>query len=114
MKNGKNRRRAAGMGRLIKQYETELNIAAEILEWEIGDIWGIGHQHATRLKARGINTAKHFTSLPGNWVREQMGVVGLRLWHDLRGEASIQWECEPKAKKNICTSRSLGIASLPE
>jgi ribulose-5-phosphate 4-epimerase/fuculose-1-phosphate aldolase len=40
MKNGKNRRRAVSVGRLIRQYERELNIAAEILEWEIGDIWG--------------------------------------------------------------------------
>src|SRR5688500_9694781 len=40
MKNGKNRRRASAVGGLIKQYEKELNIAAEILEWEIGDLWG--------------------------------------------------------------------------
>ncbi|HKY09983.1 MAG TPA: class II aldolase/adducin family protein, partial [Candidatus Binatia bacterium] len=40
MKNGKNRRRAAGVGALIKQYEGELNTAAAILEWEIGDLWG--------------------------------------------------------------------------
>ena len=40
MKNGKNRRRASAVSGLIKQYEKELNIAAEILEWEIGDLWG--------------------------------------------------------------------------
>ena len=40
MKNGKNRRRAAALSGVIKQHEKELNIAAEILEWEIGDLWG--------------------------------------------------------------------------
>jgi ribulose-5-phosphate 4-epimerase/fuculose-1-phosphate aldolase len=40
MKNGKNRRRAAAVGALIKQYEQELNTAAAILDWEIGDLWG--------------------------------------------------------------------------
>jgi len=40
MKNGKNRRRAAALSGVIKQHEKELNIAAGILEWEIGDLWG--------------------------------------------------------------------------
>mgnify|MGYP003579753680 CR=1 FL=1 len=40
MKNGKNRRRAAAEDGLIQQQEDELNIAPEILEWEIGDLWG--------------------------------------------------------------------------
>jgi ribulose-5-phosphate 4-epimerase/fuculose-1-phosphate aldolase len=40
MKNGKNHRQASALRNLIKQNEKELNIAAEILEWEIGDLWG--------------------------------------------------------------------------
>jgi DNA polymerase V len=37
-----------------------------------------------------------------------MSVVGLRMWNELNGVPSIEWEYEPKAKKNICTSRSFG------
>ncbi len=40
MKNGKNQRQASALRNVIKQNEKELNIAAEILEWEIGDLWG--------------------------------------------------------------------------
>jgi hypothetical protein len=40
MKNGNNRRRTTALKATIKQYESELNIGAKILEWEIGDIWG--------------------------------------------------------------------------
>ena len=40
MKNGNNRRRATALKATIKQYESELNIGAKILEWEIGDLWG--------------------------------------------------------------------------
>ncbi len=40
MKNGKNHRQASALRNVIKQNEKELNIAAEILEWEIGDLWG--------------------------------------------------------------------------
>ena len=40
MKNGKNPRQASALTNEIKQNEKELNIAAEILEWEICDLWG--------------------------------------------------------------------------
>jgi 3,4-dihydroxyphthalate decarboxylase len=40
MKNGKHQRQASALRNVIKQNEKELNIAAEILEWEIGDLWG--------------------------------------------------------------------------
>jgi DNA polymerase V len=35
-------------------------------------------------------------------------VVGLRLLKELKGLPCIEWEFAPKAKKNICTSRSFG------
>ncbi|MBS1742074.1 MAG: Y-family DNA polymerase [Bacteroidetes bacterium] len=82
-----------------------------LLATDIADIWGIGSQYATRLHARGITTAKKFTELPPDWVREQMSVTGLRLWNELRGLPAIEWEAEIKPKKNICTSRSLGKLS---
>ena len=48
------------------------------------------------------------TKLPEDFMRTKMTVVGQRLWNELRGIASIEWEYEPPAKKNICTSRSFG------
>ena len=93
-------------------YAANQNLINDMLDFtQVGDVWGIGHQYATRLNARGITNAKKFTELPGDWVREQMSVVGLRLWNELRGIPSMEWEYEPKAKKNICTSRSLGKLS---
>jgi DNA polymerase V len=44
-------------------------------------------------------------------MRANMNVVGSRLWNELRGVPSIAWEYEPKAKKNICTSRAFGKLS---
>ncbi len=75
---------------------------------EVNDIWGVGHQYTLLLKKNGINTARDVTKLPADWMREHMSVVGLRMWNELRGIPSIEWEYEPKAKKNICTSRSFG------
>lgn len=75
---------------------------------DIDDVWGIGRQHALRLRNAGVQTAADFVQLPADWVRSKMSVVGLRLWHELRGDAVLPWEAEAKAKKNICTSRSFG------
>lgn len=75
---------------------------------EVGDIWGIGRQYAALLKSNGFNTAKDVTNIPAEWIRTNLSVVGQRLWKELQGIPCIVWEYEPKAKKNICTSRSFG------
>jgi DNA polymerase V len=81
----------------------------EMLDFtEVGDIWGVGRQYALMLKRNGFHTAKDFININADWIRTNMSVVGLRLWNELRGVPSIEWEFEPKAKQNICTSRSFG------
>jgi DNA polymerase V len=74
----------------------------------IEDIWGIGRQYATLLRQHGFVTAADFTSIPPDWVRSKMSVVGLRLWHELKGTASVSLDNEIVVKKNICKSRSFG------
>lgn len=75
---------------------------------EVGDVWGIGRQYALMLNRSGIKTAMDFTRAPEDFVRSTMSVVGLRLHNELKGIASIAWEFELPAKKNICTGRSFG------
>lgn len=74
----------------------------------VQDIWGIGEQHAGKLRKQGVLTAADFLTLPEQWVRREMAVVGLRTQMELRGIQCIQWEEGPAAKKNICTSHSFG------
>lgn len=76
------------------------------LKWtKIEDVWGIGRQHAKRLKALNVHTAYQFTQLHDAWVRKNMTVVGLKLKHDLMGISSIDFE-EEKPKQNIACTRS--------
>ena len=90
-------------------YAANQELIDEMLAFtEIGDTWGIGHQYALLLKRNGVNTARDFVNINPDWIRTNMSVVGLRLWNELRGTPSIEWEYEPKDKKNICTSRSFG------
>ena len=76
------------------------------LKWTaIDDVWGIGRQHAKRLKAIQINNAYKFTQMDDNWVRKNMTVVGLKLKHDLQGIPTIGFE-DIKPKQNIACTRS--------
>lgn len=76
------------------------------LKWtKIGDVWGIGKQHAKRLIAQGVTNAYQFTLLPDPYVRESMSVVGLRLKHELLGIETIGLE-EMQDKKNIACTRA--------
>jgi DNA polymerase V len=79
-----------------------------ILNTAVGQVWGIGGRLAVKLKNSGVYTAKAFTELPGDWVRNNMSVTGLRLWNELKGNKSLDIEAGIPAKRNICTSRSLG------
>lgn len=76
------------------------------LKWlAIEDVWGIGRQHAKRLRSHNINNAYQFTQLADDWVRKNMSVVGLRLKHDLEGIPTLDLEA-PATKKMIATTRS--------
>lgn len=77
------------------------------LRWlPIEDVWGVGHATAAKLRARNVATAWDFTLLPESWVRKTLGVVGARMWRELRGMPSNEFcEVEP-ARQSLRTSRS--------
>jgi DNA polymerase V len=74
----------------------------------VGEICGIGHQHALFLSRSGFQTAADFLLAPEDWIKKNLSVVGLRLLYELRGVPAIAWEETKPARKNICTSRSFG------
>ncbi len=90
-------------------YAANETLVSEMLEFTaVEDIWGIGRQYALLLRNNGFTTAKDVSNIPPDWIRDKLSVVGLRLLKELKGLPCIEWEFEPKAKKNICTSRSFG------
>ncbi len=74
----------------------------------VEEIWGVGPAHAARLRAAGILTARQLRDADDHWIRSQLTVVGLRLVHELRGQASLGWELSPPPKQEICVSRAFG------
>lgn len=76
------------------------------LKWlPIEDVWGIGRQHAKRLRAMHVNTAYDFTQLHDSWVKKHLSIVGMRLKQDLQGIPRLDLETV-QPKKNIATTRT--------
>ena len=72
----------------------------------IGDIWGIGRRHSRILAECGITTAKHFFNLKEEWIRNRMGINGIRTWLELKGKPSIEFNHQIADRQSIMVSRS--------
>ena len=75
-------------------------------EIEIRDVWGIGKKLSKFLQNNNIYTAGQFVLLDRNWVRKKMGVVGERIYLELKGISCLNLELIPNSKKSCCVSRS--------
>lgn len=75
---------------------------------EVGDVWGIGRQISSQLKAQGVESAQDFIDLPAAVVRGQWGVVLERTWRELHGEPCIEFAEMPAPKQQIACTRSFG------
>lgn len=72
---------------------------------DVGEVWGVGRRSAKALAKAGIRTVADFLAAPEGQVRRLMGVNGLRVLGELRGEVCLQDELVD-TRKGICTSRS--------
>jgi DNA polymerase V len=75
---------------------------------EVGDVWGIGKQFTKKLNRNGVNTALDLINQPDGWIREEMGVGGLKTVRELRGEDCIGFDSIPQPKQTTMVSRSFG------
>lgn len=76
----------------------------------VHDVWGIGPAYSRLLKANSIHTALALREANDKWIRQQMGVVGVRIVWELRGISCLPLERCPAAKKSLRVSRSFGRA----
>ncbi|MFN0274918.1 MAG: Y-family DNA polymerase [Chitinophagales bacterium] len=81
----------------------------EVLSFtEIGNVWGVGAQYEKLLIKNNIRYASDFINLPKQWVKDNMSVVGLRMWYEMQGMSAIKWEFERPRRKGICCERGFG------
>lgn len=84
------------------------NPAAALAELPVSEVWGIGRQSTKKLQAHSITTALHLQQADLNWIRRQMGIVGVRIVQELRGINCLLLELVPPPRKSCCVSRSFG------
>ncbi|MBF9254327.1 Y-family DNA polymerase [Pontibacter sp. 172403-2] len=100
-------KKTAGANHVVLLQNTA-DIAEALQQTEVGAVWGIGRQHAHKLAAFGIYTAKDLSDASDAFVKKHLTVVGLRTVKELRGEPCLQLEEVAANKQHICTSRSFG------
>ncbi len=78
------------------------------LKWtKIEDVWGIGYRMTKKAKLRNINTAFDFIQPQHEvWIKNTMGVTGLRLKAELEGKSVLDLEPVAEQKKSIAITRS--------
>lgn len=90
--------------------DTDDKIIEALHNTEVGDIWGVGHQYAKKLKEFWcIYDALQLRNVSEEFAHTHLGgVVGVRLIRELRGIESKDMEDELVKKKMIATTRMFG------
>jgi DNA polymerase V len=86
----------------------ETEIDTRLSQMRVEDLWGISSGFARRLAAGQVRSALEFKCAPDGWIRQQLGIVGLRLAHELRGISCLPLESVPPRRKQLMHSRAFG------
>lgn len=87
------------------------NTTAHLHDIPIGDVWGIGRRWAKMLIGKGIHSARDLRDADDRWVRQRMGVIGLRTVQELRGISCSTLESIAPDKQVTCCTRTFARAS---
>ncbi|SHH68537.1 DNA polymerase V [Chryseobacterium oranimense] len=89
----------------VYMIDSQKKIEAALKWFPLEDIWGIGRRYYERFKNYGAHTAWDFAQLPEDFLRDEMGILGVRMKKELLGEPQYQMSI-PEPKKNIATTRT--------
>jgi DNA polymerase V len=82
----------------------------------IHEVWGIGGAFGRMLMSRNILTANDFINTSEFFIKDKMGITGLRTRYELKGISAVNLEEVLEPKKEIISSRSFGkyVTSISE
>jgi DNA polymerase V len=88
---------------------------ALLRELPVGELWGVGGAYEQRLQAAGIENVAQLAATPPAWMRQEFGVVGLRLLKEVQGIPCYGLEEAPNGRKHLMVSRSFAqdVRELP-
>jgi len=88
---------------ILKQWP---EIKQGLINTNIEDVWGIGRRLSSLLKNKNINNAYDFVNTERTWIKKKMGIVGEKIYLELRGISCLNLDLIPSDKKSCCVSRS--------
>jgi DNA polymerase V len=77
-------------------------------ETAIEEVWGIGRGFSKILRLNGIQTAWQLREARDGVIKQELGVIGLRIVYELRGLDCLPIQVKSPAKKSLTVSRSFG------
>lgn len=84
------------------------NIKETLINYPVGDIWGIGRSSAVKLSTLGIKTAWQLRQYENkDRIQKLLTKVGVKIWQEIRGVPCIEM-LEVEDKDMIGNSRSYG------
>lgn len=75
-------------------------------------LWGVGRGLSRRFAQRGLVNAQQFVAQPLSFIATNFGVVGARLWHELRGTPVYQVSVATPIPQSHTSSRTFARATL--
>jgi len=76
----------------------------------VSDVWSVGRQSSTQnLQAHGINTALDRQQADLGWIRQRMGIVGVRVVQKLRGIVCLSLELVSNPVKPAASPAPLAV-----
>lgn len=94
----------------VFKIETKSQIEKALRWFPVEDLWGIGRQYEIKLKKFGVKKAWDFVQLPDDFLRDEMGIYGVRMKKELLGDRQYEMTI-PEPKKNIATTRTFDRAN---
>ncbi|OBW43475.1 DNA polymerase IV [Chryseobacterium sp. MOF25P] len=89
----------------VYNLDSEKRIQAALKWFPLEDVWGIGRRYFERFQKYGARTAYDFTQLPDDFLRDEMGIYGVRMKKELLGDQQYGLTIQ-EPKKNIATTRT--------
>lgn len=79
-----------------------------LIQTPVGKVWGIGQRSVRLLAKHDITTAYELRNATDAWIRQHIGMAGLRTASELRGIPCFPIATATTSKKGLAYSRSFG------
>lgn len=87
--------------------DSESDLAGEMSQVSVSDIWGIGRQSSSKLQEQNIFTAEDLRQASPQLIQKILTINGRKTQDELNGISRIELD-DMQSKKNILSSRSFG------